>query len=99
MLLFIRCPVSGIRYPVPVSRFPFPDCIGTWFFVPDTGHRTPDTGYRIPDTGYLPRMSLTSFARGSYDLSTTRSLSGIIALSVIVMFSGQTLVQHFVMLQ
>ena len=31
--------------------------------------------------------------------STTRSLSGMIALSVIVMLSGQTFVQHFVMLQ
>ena len=29
----------------------------------------------------------------------TRSFSGMIALSVIVMLSGQTFVQHFVMLQ
>src|SRR5271169_5940481 len=40
-----------------------------------------------------------SFDSGSKKRSTTRSLSGMIALSVIVMFSGQTLVQHLVMLQ
>src|SRR5277367_3036855 len=36
---------------------------------------------------------------GSKKRSTTRSLSGMMALSVMVMFSGQTLVQHLVMLQ
>ena len=40
-----------------------------------------------------------SFDSGSKNRSTTRSFSGMIALSVIVMFSGQTLVQHLVMLQ
>src|ERR1700758_5574415 len=40
-----------------------------------------------------------SFDSGSKKRSTTRSLSGMIALSVIVIFSGQTLVQHLVMLQ
>src|SRR5690606_32396775 len=36
---------------------------------------------------------------GSYFRSTTRSFSGISALSVILMPSGQTSVQHLVMLQ
>src|SRR5690606_42032466 len=36
---------------------------------------------------------------GSYFRSTTRSFSGISALSVILMPSGQTAVQHLVMLQ
>jgi predicted NodU family carbamoyl transferase len=36
---------------------------------------------------------------GSKNRSTTRSFSGMIALSVMVMFSGQTFVQHLVMLQ
>src|SRR3990170_1788059 len=36
--------------------------------------------------------------RGSKDSSATRSLSGMIALSVILMCSGQTSVQHLVML-
>ena len=35
---------------------------------------------------------------GSYFVSTTRSFIGMIALSVILMCSGQTSVQHFVML-
>src|SRR5690349_3731980 len=39
-----------------------------------------------------------NFDNGSKKRSTTRSLSGIIALSVIVMPSGHTLVQHLVML-
>src|SRR5262249_32458531 len=36
---------------------------------------------------------------GSYRRSTTRSFSGMMALSVMVISSGQTLVQHLVMLQ
>ena len=36
---------------------------------------------------------------GSYFTSTTRSFSGMIPLSVILMCSGHTSVQHFVMLQ
>src|SRR6201991_4820016 len=46
------------------------------------------------------RKSLSpSHTTGSYLRSTARSLSGISALSVILMFSGHTSVQHFVMLQ
>ena len=41
----------------------------------------------------------SSFVSGSYILSTTRSFRGMIALSVMVISSGQTLVQHLVMLQ
>jgi len=41
---------------------------------------------------------LPSHTSGSYFLSTTRSFIGMIALSVILMPSGQTSVQHFVML-
>ena len=43
--------------------------------------------------------TLKSRVNGSKNLSTTRSLRGIIALSVIVMLSGHTFVQHLVMLQ
>jgi hypothetical protein len=42
---------------------------------------------------------LPSQVRGSYFLSTTRSLSGMSALSVMRMPSGHTSVQHLVMLQ
>ena len=41
----------------------------------------------------------SSFVSGSYILSTTRSFRGMIALSVMVISSGQTFVQHLVMLQ
>ena len=37
-------------------------------------------------------------ATGSYEASTTRSFNGMMALSVILMCSGQTSVQHLVML-
>src|SRR5439155_132793 len=47
--------------------------------------------------GHAP--SILRIARiGSYALSATRSFSGIIALSVMVICSGHTLVQHLVML-
>ena len=42
---------------------------------------------------------LPSQTSGSYLRSTTRSFIGMIALSVILMCSGQTSVQHLVMLQ
>jgi hypothetical protein len=45
------------------------------------------------------KILLPSQTSGSYLRSTTRSLSGISALSVILMCSGQTSVQHLVMLQ
>ena len=49
--------------------------------------------------GYLRRrMVLPSHTSGSYLRSTTRSFIGMIALSVIWMCSGQTSVQHLVML-
>ena len=51
-----------------------------------------------PPPGY-ERNTRSSRLSGSYSLSTTRSLSGMMALSVMVISSGQTLVQHFVMLQ
>ena len=41
---------------------------------------------------------LPSQTSGSYCVSTTRSFIGMIALSVILMCSGQTSVQHLVML-
>src|SRR6185503_6580046 len=52
--------------------------------------------------GHAPSLRLNtfiSFPSGSKNSSTTRSLSGMIALSVMVMCSGQTVVQHLVMLQ
>ena len=56
------------------------------------------------DTSYgafplRPVRTRRARATGSNTWSTTRSFSGMIALSVIVMCSGQTFVQHFVMLQ
>jgi len=45
------------------------------------------------------KILLPSQTSGSYLRSTTRSLSGMSALSVILMCSGQTSVQHLVMLQ
>src|SRR5215208_1212644 len=51
-------------------------------------------------TIYPRRKSLfPSHTTGSYFLSTARSFSGISALSVILMCSGHTSVQHLVMLQ
>src|SRR5512143_700827 len=47
----------------------------------------------------FPRMRRSAQPMGSYIRVTTRSLSGMIALSVMWMPSGQTSVQHFVMLQ
>ena len=57
-----------------------------------TTGRTPRNGSR-----YFPLPN--SLAMGSKNSSTTRSFSGMIALSVILISSGQTLVQHLVMLQ
>ena len=45
------------------------------------------------------RMIFQSQPRGSKNSSTTRSFSGMMALSVMVIDSGQTFVQHLVMLQ
>src|SRR5882762_4391648 len=47
----------------------------------------------------LPRKSRNSFRSGSYIPSTTLSLRGMMALSVMLISSGQTRVQHLVMLQ
>ena len=59
-----------------------------------------------PTPGHTPRSYRSrllifepSHTSGSYLRSTARSLSGISALSVILMPSGQTSVQHLVMLQ
>ena len=49
--------------------------------------------------GYLLNSLLPSHTSGSYLRSTARSFSGMIALSVILMCSGHTSVQHLVMLQ
>ena len=55
---------------------------------------------RFPRTARQRLNSLLpSHTSGSYLRSTTRSFSGISALSVILMCSGQTSVQHLVMLQ
>ena len=48
---------------------------------------------------YLRKSLLPSQTMGSYLRSATRSFIGISALSVILMCSGQTSVQHLVMLQ
>src|SRR6266481_6177645 len=57
--------------------------------------------FEMHNISYLFELLNTrnSFDNGSKNRSTTRSLSGMIALSVIVILSGQTLVQHLVMLQ
>src|SRR6185436_19463232 len=44
--------------------------------------------------GFLLKI-FTNFPNGSKNSSTTRSFSGMMALSVMVMCSGHTLVQHF----
>src|ERR1700757_4080938 len=70
---------------------------------------TPHSVARLPTNG-TPRIAaaksaqrrnslLPSHTTGSYLRSTTRSFMGISALSVILMFSGHTSVQHLVMLQ
>lgn len=50
------------------------------------------------DHGQFYLKTRNKRVRGSKKRSTTRSFNGIIALSVIVMLSGHTLVQHLVML-
>ena len=52
-----------------------------------------------PPQGQRLNSLLPSHTSGSYLRSTTRSFIGISALSVILMCSGQTSVQHLVMLQ
>ena len=54
---------------------------------------------RIPHSHFLRLKIFTKRPTGSKNSSITRSFSGMIALSVMVMFSGHTAVQHFVMLQ
>jgi hypothetical protein len=49
--------------------------------------------------GVRRRILLPSHRTGSYLRSATRSFIGMMALSVILMCSGQTSVQHLVMLQ
>jgi hypothetical protein len=63
--------------------------------------QSPPTPHSPPAVHELrfPLTSRTSAFNGSKCWSTTRSFSGMIALSVIVMCSGHTVVQHFVMLQ
>ena len=55
----------------------------------------------IAGVSWWPRRAILepSQTSGSYLRPTTRSFIGISALSVILMFSGQTSVQHLVMLQ
>src|SRR6185503_6992239 len=57
------------------------------------------SGSPAPRFAGFPRMRRSAHPIGSYVLVTMRSLSGMIALSVMWMCSGQTSVQHFVMLQ
>ena len=67
-----------------------------------TVHESDAAGGSARSPGQAPerlKILLPSQTSGSYLRSTTRSLSGISALSVILMCSGQTSVQHLVMLQ
>ena len=78
---------------------------GSWSGVPYLESRTLAVATREAAGGWPPAVPpydlniRSSFVSGSYILSTTRSLRGMIALSVMVISSGQTLVQHLVMLQ
>ena len=67
----------------------------SWIFM-----RAPGTGRSAEGrrATYRPASGAPT-APGRSGRSTTRSFSGMIALSVILMCSGQTSVQHFVMLQ
>ena len=58
-----------------------------------------EDGDALSATADRSGILLPSKTRGSYFVSTTRSFIGMIALSVILMCSGQTSVQHLVMLQ
>ena len=81
------------------------------FSRPARGHRDParrDGGAHRPvgsdarrPSAYRSRLLIfePSHTSGSYLRSTARSFKGISALSVILMPSGQTSVQHLVMLQ
>ena len=65
-----------------------------------TSHANHDLAHNSARAGRPYDLNIrSSFVSGSYILSTTRSFSGMIALSVMVISSGQTLVQHLVMLQ
>ena len=67
-----------------------------WF---QFGHdRSAELRFRLSLTS-TPKLPQQSSRADHNNRSTTRSFNGMIALSVIVMFSGQTFVQHFVMLQ
>ena len=70
--------------------------------VNDTVEQGVEHGEEVALSSQLTATPLSSSTTWSPDRSTrstTRSLSGMIALSVIVMCSGQTFVQHLVMLQ
>src|SRR5207237_3127835 len=60
----------------------------------DGGSGSPAAGVTV-----LPRRRRNAQPIGSYVLVTTRSLSGMMPLSVMWMCSGHTSVQHVVMLQ
>ncbi len=66
---------------------------------------TRPSGYRLPGTAGVPcgsgrrQIFEPSQTSGSNRRPATRSFIGMIALSVILMCSGQTSVQHLVMLQ
>ncbi len=60
--------------------------------------RTPSSERHVYRPASRRLKTLLTHLSGSKYSSTTRSLSGMIALSVIVMCSGHTLVQHTVML-
>ena len=65
----------------------------------DLQHGTPEERGRQPRGRFRRRIVCASHTTGSYMRSATRSFRGISALSVILMCSGHTSVQHLVMLQ
>src|SRR5262249_32108065 len=101
----LACTVSwyGVRAHSAAELWEF--CCGFSRVRPAVGRRPPaGRQVRLPGTAgvswWLRRVILEpSQTSGSYLRPTTRSFIGISALSVILMFSGQTSVQHLVMLQ
>src|SRR5215469_14513773 len=72
---------------------------GSWPVQPDECGGGGAIAPLTPHPFHRREILLPSQTSGSYLRPATRSLSGISALSVILMCSGQTSVQHLVMLQ
>src|SRR5690606_18608798 len=85
----------------PQARLPLSRTFTLLVGGPEKGNAAGPASRRVLGECYLARLKilLPSHTRGSYLRSTTRSFIGISALSVILMCSGQTSVQHLVMLQ